>query len=79
MQKAGWNIPDDHRVHDFVIDQLLGTEISHIGSMLDKLYEQRRDADYYMDVPLNVSQGKHLVQVAQEIFSFMEAYRLKKT
>jgi len=78
MQQAGWNIPDDHRVHDFVIDELLDSEISHIGSMLDQLCEQRRNADYYMDVSLDISQGKHCVQVSQEIIMFMEGYQLKK-
>lgn len=78
MQQAGWSIPDDHTVHDFVIDQLLDSEISHIGSMLDQLREQRRNADYYMDVQLNVSQGKYYVQVSKEIITFIEAYPLRK-
>ena len=79
MQKSGWKIPDDHSVHTFIVDELLESEIPHIGSMLDDLLEQRRKADYYMDAQLSVSEGKHYVQVSKEIISFIEAYALKKS
>jgi hypothetical protein len=78
MQQAGWRIPDDHTVHDFIVDELLDTEISHIGSMLDHIKEQRRIADYYMDTPLELSEGKYCIEVSQNIVSFMEQYQLKR-
>jgi len=78
MKQAGWRIPDDHTVHNFVIDELLDNEISNIGSMLDKVYEKRRIADYYMDTPLKLAEGKLCVQIAQEIIDFIEQFPLKK-
>lgn len=78
MQQAGWSVPDDHNVHNFIIDELLDSEISQIGSMLDKVYEKRRIADYYMDTPLKLSEGKFCIQVSQEIIDFVEHFPLKK-
>jgi uncharacterized protein (UPF0332 family) len=78
MQQAGWSVPDDHNVHNFIIDELLDSEISQIGSMLDKIYEKRRIADYYMDTPLKLSEGKFCIQVSQEIIDFVEHFPLKK-
>lgn len=78
MQQAGWSIPDDHSVHDFIIDELLDSEISQIGSMLDHIKEQRRIADYYMDTSLELSEGKYCIQVSQDIITFMEQFALKK-
>jgi hypothetical protein len=78
MQQAGWKIPDDHNVHSFIIEELLETEVSQIGSQLDHLFQKRRDADYYMDASLELSEGKYCIQVSQEIISFMDQYPLKR-
>jgi uncharacterized protein (UPF0332 family) len=78
MQQAGWSIPDDHSVHEYIIEELLDTEIAHIGSKLDHLFEKRRDADYYMDVPLESVEGNYCIQLSQEIIAFMEQFPLRK-
>ena len=79
MQQAGWQIPEDHSVHNFIINELLETEVAHIGSKLDHLLQKRRDADYYMDSLLDISEGKYCIQVSQEIIAFMEQYPLRRT
>jgi len=78
MQQAGWKVPDDHNVHNFVIDELLDSEIPQIGSQLDQLFQKRRDADYYMDALLEISEGRYCVQLSQGIISFMDQFQLKK-
>jgi uncharacterized protein (UPF0332 family) len=78
MQQAGWEVPDNHNVHNFIIDELLDSEISHIGSQLDHLFRARRDADYYLDALLDLSEGRYCIQLSQEIISFMDEYHLKK-
>lgn len=78
MRRGGWRIPDDHTVHNFIIDELLESEISQIGSMLHDVYEKRRIADYYMDASLKLSEGKYCIQVSQQIIDFIEQYPLRR-
>lgn len=78
MQQAGWKLPDNHKVHTFIIEELSDSPISQIGSQLDHLFQKRRDADYYMDASLELSEGKYCIQLFQEIISFMDQYQLKK-
>lgn len=81
MERSGIKVPEDHMVHDFVIDTLMDMdrkETTTIGSKLDKLRENRRIADYYMDTPIRMNEGKFLVRLSEEVINGVELINFKK-
>ena len=67
LERLGYAFPDTHRVHQLVIDDLMDRGDTTIGSQLDKLLEKRRTADYYMDVPISMSDGNHCMRISERI------------
>jgi len=72
LERLGQAFPDDHTVHQAVIDRLMERNFKLLGSQLDELLEARRDADYYMDVPLSISQGNHFISLSQRFISSID-------
>ena len=77
LQSLGYVFPDDHKVHDKVIDVLMEND-TKIGSKLDALKEKRRIADYYMDTPISKGDGNHFVGISARIIDDVELLRRSK-
>jgi len=78
LKALGYHFHDDHRVHREVIDKLMNTgnpDYTTIGSKLDKLFENRRIADYRMGKPINLGEGNFCVEVSREIIDSVELIR----
>lgn len=78
MERLGYNVPDDHTVHRFVIDELMDRGDTTIGGKLDRLFEKRRIADYRMDTPLNMGEGRYCVRLSDEVINGAELLSHKK-
>lgn len=78
MERLGYSLPDDHTVHQFIIDELMDRGDTTIGSKLDRLLEKRRIADYYMDTPLYRDEGRYCVRLSEEVISGAELLRAGK-
>ena len=79
MERSGYSLPDDHTVHQFIIDELMDRGDTTIGSKLDRLLEKRRIADYYMDTPLYTDEGRYCIRISAEVISDVELLSPKKT
>jgi len=78
MERLGCNVPDDHTVHRFIIDELMDRGDTTIGDKLDRLLEKRRIADYRMDTPLNMDEGRYCVRLSGEVINDAELLGHKK-
>ena len=78
MERLGYHFPDDHTVHQKVIDALMDRGDTKMGSKLDRLLEKRRDADYYTDKSLSMSEGNYCTGVSEWIINTAELLSPKK-
>jgi uncharacterized protein (UPF0332 family) len=72
LERIGRPFSNDHRVHQEVIDRLFDSENSTIGSQLDLLYQNRRQADYDMYVDLPKTLGDRCIAVSERVIRNIE-------
>jgi len=78
MERLGHHFPNDHRVHQTVIDILMDRGDTTMGSRLDRLLEKRRFADYYMDKSLSIGEGNYCTGISEWIINTAEQLSPKK-
>lgn len=78
LERMGYHFPDDHTVHQKVIDELKDRGNETMGDRLDRLLEKRRIADYYMDKPLSLSEGNYCTGISGWIIDNAEHLSTRK-
>jgi len=68
LERLGCNFPDDHGVHQAVIDELKESDAT-MGDQLDRLLQKRRIADYYMDKPLEKGEADFCTGISERIIN----------
>jgi uncharacterized protein (UPF0332 family) len=73
QETRGHSFPDDHTVHNCVIDSLQDDRLSNIASKLDELKDFRSDADYHMNVSLSNIDGDKCLRLAKDILTLLDS------
>lgn len=71
-------LPEDHRIHQAIIDLLMDRGDTTVGTKLDKLYDKRRIADYDMGTPLSRNQGIYCLRLSENIIYHADLLRRKR-
>ena len=73
QETRGHSFPDDHNVHNCVINSLQDDHLSNIASKLDELKGFRSDADYHMNANLSNIDGDKCLRLAENILTLLDS------